>query len=69
MFMYCRIFSLKPTKGIVEPQHHKVFVVKIEPKEVKTYKHKLVLNLNDAKKNTQVIYYLKTQKRVEYFVC
>lgn len=54
-FLYYRIYSVKPLKGLVEPQQHQVFTVKIVPKEVKTYKHTLRLNLNDAEKNQKEI--------------
>ncbi|KAL4217273.1 hypothetical protein ACF0H5_023724 [Mactra antiquata] len=44
-----RIFSVKPTKALLKGQTQ-IFVVKITPKEVKTYKHKLKMKLNDNKK-------------------
>ena len=52
--LLCRVFSLKPFKGILSPNEHQIFVIKAQPKEVQTYKHKLVLNLNEMDKNKQV---------------
>ena len=50
------IYSVKPTKGLVWPTQHQVFVMKILPTEVKAYKHILKLRLNDAEKHTQDIH-------------
>ncbi|KAH3749495.1 hypothetical protein DPMN_183993, partial [Dreissena polymorpha] len=42
-------FSVKPSKALLKGEQQ-VFVVKILPKEVKTYKHKLTMRLNDNEK-------------------
>jgi hypothetical protein len=44
---------VKPAKALLKGQKQ-IFVVKISPKEVKTYKHKLKVKLNDNKKYDQV---------------
>ena len=44
---------MKPTKGLVR-SGHQMFVVKIQPPAVQTYKQTLLLKLNEADKNTQV---------------
>ena len=59
MISHFRIYSMKPCKGLLTPGGSQVFVIKIIPKEVKTYKQALTLQLNDNSKNTQVgaVYY------------
>ena len=47
-------FRVKPTQGLLA-KGHQIFVVKAQPKEVKTYKKSLKLRLNDAEKNTMDI--------------
>lgn len=42
-------FAVKPAHGLLK-DNQQIFVVKITPKEVKTYKHKLKLRLNDNAK-------------------
>lgn len=42
-------FTVKPAKALLKGEKQ-IFVVKITPKEVKTYKHKLKMKLNDNKK-------------------
>ncbi|XP_013412505.1 cilia- and flagella-associated protein 65-like [Lingula anatina] len=48
------VYSMKPTKGLLTTEHQ-MFVVRMLPKEVKTYKQELKLCLNDAEKNTKQI--------------
>ncbi|XP_053386703.1 cilia- and flagella-associated protein 65-like isoform X2 [Mercenaria mercenaria] len=43
------IFSVKPAKALMKGQRQ-IYVVKISPKEVKTYKHKMKMRLNDNNK-------------------
>ena len=54
---FLRVFTVKPTKGLLSPSQHQIFVMKILPKHVKNYKHLLKLKLNASDKHTQVIYY------------
>ena len=46
---------MKPTKGLIPPSRHQLFVMKLQPREVKTYMHTLKLRLNAAEKHTQVL--------------
>ena len=50
-----RIFSMKPTKGMIPPSSHQLFVMKLLPKEVKTYRHILKMKLNAADKHAEVL--------------
>ncbi|KAJ8320586.1 hypothetical protein KUTeg_002173 [Tegillarca granosa] len=47
-------YAVKPVKALMKGQHQ-IFVVKITPNEVKTYKHDLVLKLNDNEKYNKEI--------------
>ena len=47
---------MKPSKALLKGEQQ-VFVVKILPKEVKTYKHKLTMRLNDNEKYNKVSYH------------
>lgn len=49
------IYSVKPTKGLLPPSQHQVFVMKILPRDVKNYRYILKLTLNTAEKHTQDI--------------
>ena len=49
-----RIYSMKPTTGLLAPGAHQVFIVKCLPTDVKAYKHNVKLKLNDMEKNTKV---------------
>ena len=51
-FFY-RVYSVKPAKGLMKGDLQ-IFVVKITPPEVKTYKQKLTMRLNDNDKYDQV---------------
>lgn len=53
MCMFSRIFSVKPSKGLLAGQHQ-IFVVKVTPAEVKIYKQALKMRLNDDEKHSQV---------------
>ncbi|XP_060587307.1 cilia- and flagella-associated protein 65-like isoform X2 [Ruditapes philippinarum] len=44
-----KIFSIKPAKALMKGQRQ-IYVVKISPSEVKTYKHKMKMRLNDNNK-------------------
>ena len=50
----CRIFNLKPTKGLVLPSAHQLCVVKCLPTAIKTYKYSQKLHLNAVEKNDLV---------------
>ncbi|XP_076448439.1 cilia- and flagella-associated protein 65-like [Babylonia areolata] len=43
------IFAIKPNRGLLATQHQ-IFVVRIIPEKVQTYKHKMVMRLNDNDK-------------------
>lgn len=47
-----KVFSVKPSKGLLTTQHQ-LFLVKMVPPHVKTYKKTLKLRMNDAEKNTK----------------
>ena len=46
---------MKPTKGMIPPSSHQLFVMKLLPKEVKTYRHILKMKLNAADKHAEVL--------------
>jgi len=50
---YFSTFAVKPAKGLLKVGQQ-IFVVKIQPKEVKTYKQKLKMKLNDNPKYDKV---------------
>lgn len=50
-----RIYTMKPTSGLLPPGQHQVFIVKCLPKEVTMYKHKITLCMNDMEKNAREI--------------
>ena len=51
--IFSRVYSVKPGKGLMKGDLQ-IFVVKISPPEVKTYKQKLTMRLNDNNKYDQV---------------
>ena len=51
--MFHRIFSMKPTKGVLT-EAHQLFVVKVLPTAVSAYNTALRLRLNEDPDNTQV---------------
>ena len=49
----CSIFAIKPFTGLLSTQHQ-IFVVRITPEKVQTYKHKMTMRLNDNEKFDKV---------------
>jgi hypothetical protein len=47
-----RVFTLKPSTGLLVPGQHQVFSVRCLPKEISTFKHRIALHLNAMEKNT-----------------
>ena len=49
----CSVFAIKPFTGLLSTQHQ-IFVVRIIPEKVQTYKHNLTMRLNDNEKFDKV---------------
>ena len=48
-----RIFAIKPAQGLLSTEHQ-IFVVRTIPEKVKTYKHNMIMRLNDNEKYDKV---------------